>query len=359
MPVAPLAGFRTEHLLHACPKFGNPKLDSQLSAILTSAQAANKPIPLPKGVPATSDGRLILFLVPGHGQPASSIDLPALAALGGEVLAQSQHLVRVALPLSALEAATSIAGVNFIQPPIRPQRQAVVSEGVTLINAAANQARNVTGAGVRVGIIDDSFADADQLTAQDRPVFWYRDFTGSGMYSGNNPHGTACTEIVYDVAPGAELSLYRIGDLLDLENAKDACIRDTIAVVNHSMGWLGTGFGDGQGRACTIVDDAAAHGVLWVNSGGNYANRQYTGLWADKDSDGWHNFAGDYEVLDLVQADTGDSLEVWLTWMTGQPRHRTMTCSWPARGLQAKWRRLPAAPTRNGVRTRSSTLHLR
>ena len=84
----------------------------------------------------------------------------------------------------------------------------------------------------------------DQLPG-DMParVGGYYDFTGEGIYAGERTvHGTACAEIVHDVAPEAELYLYKVGDLVDLENAKDRAIRDGIDIINHSIGWFGTGY---------------------------------------------------------------------------------------------------------------------
>ena len=62
--------------------------------------------------------------------------------------------------------------------------------------------------------------------------------------------------------PEAELYLYKVADLVDFENAKDRSISDDIDIVSYSASWPGTGFGDGRGRACDIVNDAAANGVL-------------------------------------------------------------------------------------------------
>ena len=52
------------------------------------------------------------------------------------------------------------------------------------------------------------------------------DYTEEGMFAGDSVHGTGCAEIIHDLAPDAELTLLRVGDLTDLENAKDHCIRE-------------------------------------------------------------------------------------------------------------------------------------
>ena len=141
-----------------------------------------------------------------------------------------------------------------------------------------------------------------------------RDFTGSGIYSGESKHGTACTEIAYDVAPDAEYHLLLIEDLVDFENAKDYCLQNGIHVVSFSGLWPSTGYGDGKGLACDIVNDAADNGILWVNAAGNLAQRQFERTWVDDDGDGWHDFGPGREVLPLEETEAGDSIALWLTW---------------------------------------------
>ncbi|MDP6495770.1 MAG: S8 family serine peptidase, partial [Dehalococcoidia bacterium] len=76
----------------------------------------------------------------------------------------------------------------------------------------------------------------------------------------------------------------------------------------------GTGFGDGLGFACNVVNDAFENGVLWVNSAGNYATSQYSGMMRDVDSDGYHDFDEGMEVLGLQDVRVGDEIDIWLTW---------------------------------------------
>ena len=88
-------------------------------------------------------------------------------------------------------------------------------------------------------------------------------------------NGSACAEIVHDIAPDAEIHLYKVGNFVDLENAKDAAIQEGLDIVTVSLGWdFARGFGDGTGSACEIVDDAFQNNVLWVNAAGNEARRK-------------------------------------------------------------------------------------
>ena len=256
---------------------------------------------------------VVVILVPQRGQASASIDTSSLAALGVEVLAQSKSLMRVSVPASSLLAVSELSGVSFVRRPYRPHTQQIRSEGRRLINAYDNYFAGVRGQGVKVAVIDLGFKGADELSSDMPARWWYYDYTDEGIYAGENVHGTACAEIIYDMAPEAELYLYKVGDLVDLENAKDRCIREGIDVINHSLGWHGTGIGDGRGIACDIVNDAADQGILWVNAAGNSANSHYSGVWSDSDADGWQNFSGAYEVI-AFEAKKGEDIRVFLTW---------------------------------------------
>ena len=257
---------------------------------------------------------VVVILVPHLGQASASIDTSSLAELGGRVLAQSKSLMRVSVPSSSLLAVSELPGVRFVRRPYRPHSQVTVSEGVSRIGALANHSAGVKGQGVKVAIIDGGFKGVDQLVGQDMPTSgWYHDYTGEGIYAGEIVHGTACAEIIHDVAPEAELYLYKVGDLVDLENAKDRSIRNEVDIISHSMGWLETGIGDGKGIACDIVNDAADKGVLWVNAAGNSARSHYYQPWSDSDSDGYHNFKGEDETL-AFEAEKGNEISIYLTW---------------------------------------------
>ena len=280
---------------------GPPKLASALWAQAAAAKPARAASP-----------REVVVLVPAAGA-AAAIDTTALAALGVEILAQSQHLMRASVPTASLRAVSELPSVAFVRRPHRPHAQQTVSEGLARIRAFEHHAAGATGQGVKVAVIDGGFKDADRLT-DDLPVRrWQRDYTGEGIYARTNAHGTACAEIIHDVAPAAELYLYKIADEVDLENAKDRCIQNGVAVVNYSATWVNTGFGDGRGLICDIVNDAADNGILWVNAVGNYAQKHYAGFWRDSDADNRHDFAAGDDAMNLVAA-IGNAIRVTLTW---------------------------------------------
>lgn len=214
------------------PKDGNPKLESALWEAASAAKGLRKPIALPGGLQATKDGKLIVFLVPEIGEETSSIDTQAVLNLHGDTLAVSRHFVRAAIPLERLDDAASIQGVRFIQRPIRAQTQQTVTEGASEIKALANQAREVKGQGVKIAVIDPGFAGADVLPGDMPFNFWIKNYTApnDSIFTGNNPHGSACAEVIYDIVPEATLYLLKIGDFVDFENAKDFCVQEKVDI---------------------------------------------------------------------------------------------------------------------------------
>ena len=129
-------------------------------------------------------------------------------------------------------------------------------------------------------------------------------------------HGTACTEIVHDMAPSAQLYLIKIQDSIDLQHAKDYCVSNGINIISHSLGWFNTNFYDGScyndNPVCT-ANNAYSNGILWVNSTGNYARQHYEAIFSDPDGNGWHNVSSNNECVSLY-ANAGDIIYVTLTW---------------------------------------------
>ena len=283
---------------------GPPNLQSALWELATPSAA--------KPTRANASPNAVVILVPAAGA-AATIDTTSFASLGVEILAQSKSLMRVSVPPASLQAVSELPSVAFVRRPHRPHTQQTFSEGLALIRAPENHAIGTRGQGVKVAILDGGFKGAKELRADMPARWWYRDYTGTGIYTGTDVHGTACVEILYDVAPEAELYLYKVEDIVDMENAKDRCIDNGVAIISYSATWVGEGFGDGRGLICDIVNDAADNGILWVNAVGNYAKKHYAGSWHDSDADNRHNFAEGDDAVNFT-AEASDAIRVTLTW---------------------------------------------
>ena len=165
--------------------------------------------------------------------------------------------------------------------------QAIVSQGVFRIGADALWAHGVDGSGQTVAILDQGFAGLDtsvmmgELPSVDqmdvRSFDATNGLTGRDSLGTPTEHGTRMAEIVHDVAPGAHLVLVNYHSDAEFLQAVDWITANGIPIVTHSNSMLGGPF-DGTGPLARAVDGAAAAGVLWINSSGNFAKRHWRGV---------------------------------------------------------------------------------
>jgi len=244
----------------------------------------------------------------------ASIDRRLIQGVGGSLGHRYQNRLIVKLPLSRItKLSTTLPNLQKMRLPYHPF-EVTESEGVSIMGAADHHALGVTGAGVKVAIIDLGFQNL--TTAQNAGEVPTNvitvDYTGSGIQS-TTKHGTAVAEVVHDMAPNAALYLLKVGNDVDLGNAKDYCIANNIQVINHSVAWFVAAFYDGTGPICNIANDAYNHGILWVNAAGNYGNTHYQATLTDTDNDKKHEFAPGDEALSF-HVNAGATLEIIMNW---------------------------------------------
>lgn len=165
--------------------------------------------------------------------------------------------------------------------------QAVVSQGVFRIGADALWAHGVDGSGQTVAILDQGFVglDTSVMMGELPPIdqMDVRSFDATDGLAGRDSlgtpteHGTRMAEILHDVAPGAHLVLVNYHSDAEFLQAVEWITANGIPIVSHSNSMLGGPF-DGTGPLARAVDRAAAAGVLWVNSSGNFAKRHWRGM---------------------------------------------------------------------------------
>jgi len=290
-------------------KPGNTKLDSQLNQLVTDSET-DAPETQKGGFALVDDGiRVIVECYPDQMADATQ----TVSGLGILVEASYSNYLQLLCPLSKLTGLSEIPGVRFIRVP-EPLQLQIQSEGVPLINADDWQTTGFTGNGVKVGIIDVGFSGYTIRQSQgELPATlhtWWAPSIGS---EGSNVHGTACAEIVYDVAPGAEFFLANISTIVEFGNAVAWMISQDVDVISFSAGWALGGPGDGTGPICDIIASASASGITWAQAMGNYAQQHWQGMFTDNDEDGWHEFTATYEV-NGIYANVGETIQVGLKW---------------------------------------------
>lgn len=164
--------------------------------------------------------------------------------------------------------------------------QGIVSQGAFRIGADALWARGIDGTGQTVAVLDLGFGGLDasiaqgELDAIDRMETRSFDtqygFEGRDSLGAATQHGVRMAEIIHDVAPGARLVLVNYHTDDEFVQAVRWITANGIPIVSHSNSIL-SGPYDGTGVLARAVDAAAAAGVLWVNSAGNFGGRHWRG----------------------------------------------------------------------------------
>ncbi len=164
---------------------------------------------------------------------------------------------------------------------------ALLSQGAVRVGADVLWSRGVLGQGQTVAVVDKGFAGLDRSIAlgelPPRADMTVQLFDPAGSLDGADefglpsPHGVRMAEIIHDIAPDAHLVLVGYRTLAQFEEAAAWVAAQGIPVASHSNSFVTPPF-DGTGEAARAVNAAAAAGVLWVNSAGNFAQRHWRGL---------------------------------------------------------------------------------
>jgi hypothetical protein len=276
----------------------NPKLDSALNQLLEIQRTDGKP-----GARAFAESRQMVLegdrvQVILVTEPAA---IPGLAqsivGLGGETQGHYEGQLQGLVPIDALEPLADRSEVHVIRDPSRAvelelsEAGSATTEGVVASNAAAWHSAGYNGTGVRVAVIDGGFTDYTTLLGSDLPgsVATF-DWVGSGM--GGTVHGTACAEVVHDMAPAAAVELHKISTNVDLNQAVTQAIANGADVISLSMGWNIDGPGDGTGAMANLVNTARANGIFFAAAAGNSAERNWAGTYDDSGTSSFHAWDG-------------------------------------------------------------------
>jgi|GEM_PF-1101584 len=190
----------------------------------------------------------------------------------------------------------------------------VTSEGVSLTGALDWHEAGVMGKGVKVAVVDTGFKDYATLLGTELPSSVTTKFYGSSSDIYGTRKGTACAEIVHDMAPETQLYLVRPRTVVELGEAVTWLIGQGVSIVSCGLNYgLDEGPGDGTGTVDEIAASAVSRGVTWVTAAGDHALSHWSGVYLDSDGDGIHNFSGTDEADGLTLPDTG-SVTVTMNW---------------------------------------------
>lgn len=296
------------------------KVSSQLAKAIQEHKAKGNRGAAAHGVKADAGGKTRVHVRFAEGVEPETLR-GRFKSHNAEIEKHRGSIARVRVPLAAIHGlAVAFPEIVQVYIPAPPQPLAVSGQGVAATGANTRHAAGYTGSGTKVMVIDLGFAGLAAAQASG-------DLPNSGMtlidcivgcspttFSGEvENHGTAVAEIVHEMAPGAALYLVKIDDELDLADAVDYAGTVGIDIITHSVGWVNYNFYDGQcwfdGPTCSSDTAINTHGILWVNSAGNQAQRHYDGSFVDTNSDEYHD-----TFITIPNVLAGQYVEAYATW---------------------------------------------
>jgi len=238
-----------------------------------------------------------------------------IQALGGELETSYEELVQTLVPLYSLKDLSDSPEIRQIKSPLKPLLCSIISEGVAFTGADYWQSVVPFHSDVsaNVAILDSGFQGYENLLGIELPdTVTARSFRQDRNIQVDK-HGTACAEIVHDMAPNAKLWLVNYETEIEFYNAVDYLIDQGVNIISYSMGWANAGAGDGTGPICQQVKKAVNNDLVWISAAGNEANQHWQGYFFDNDGDGWNNFNTVYNFLQF-NCNQGSLLKIFLNW---------------------------------------------
>ncbi len=321
------------------PAYGN--VESQLSDLVQQAVRGGIAASgaLAALAPVSDDDRVAVTIYLS-GDPGAVVR--ALELRGAVVANVDTGLIEAYVDLLDVPDVSDLPGVTrvaLIRPPKplgRPRDAlstvgtgSVVSEAVTVHNAARHHKAGITGRGVKVGVIDGGFIDLRQIQTDGElpPNIRARCYWRVGRFNSrlancelDTEHGTAVAEALLDVAPGVTLYISNPQSFTDLRRTMRWMANQGVKIINHSVGWVWNGPGDGTtvipNSPLRTVAEATERGVLWVNAAGNGARDGWSGPFRDRDSDGWHEFTASRLERNRVRLRADGAILLQLRWQS-------------------------------------------
>ena len=283
-----------------------------------------------RGIVVTDEGTEYVYLILILDTQDNSEVVTEVGKYGGKVFSAYEDRVSVGVPVDMVrqQLTTEDPGAIFedmtgfdhviavrLPEPMIPDGSVIQGEGVDVINAESWHDAGITGAGVKVAVLDGGFLGYEDLLGEELPDnVVYQRFgadRSADMPRAGQVHGTACAEIIHEIAPDAEIYLVQFGDSTSWAEAQQWMVDQGVNIVSHSWGWS-VGPRDGTSWHAERVDDlVATYGLLWVNAAGNDAQSHYRASFTDDDGDGLHDFQ---PGVNLMAVPNSGSVFIALQW---------------------------------------------
>jgi len=247
-------------------------------------------------------------IVTGHFANKVNISVP-VSLIEAQIQAEEPDLI--------IERISNLDHVIRLELPYRatPKQEGLRGQGVDVTRAGEWQAKGLTGRGVKVGVLDLGFGGYRDLLGTELPDNVTVEAFGDDYAFDTEVHGTACAEIIHEMAPEAELYLaYYDGSDVAMGQAVEWLIGQGVDIISNSTGSNGLTPLDGTGFAAELADWAYDEGIFWVNAAGNEADVHYRGQFTDSNGDTIHEFGPDTDALPFIPFGPGVETQLILSW---------------------------------------------
>jgi hypothetical protein len=288
-----------------------------------------------------AQSRVLVNIWLDGGRPLAAVR-QSLAVLGANVHAElpayGKGVIAAYVPVERAGDAARLAGVRSVTLEHKPQLRLgkATSQGVATVHADKLNAIGLTGQGMTIGILSDSFNKAPNSATTDHAAQDIKsgDLPGPGNPFGDTTpivildedpvagtdEGRALMQIVYDIAPDAKLcfataftgEVQFAANILKLADPKGKCKAD---VIDDDVGYSQEPFFS-DGVVALAVDQVKADGVAYFSSAGNDNSGNYNAPFNPiSDGDARAKFAGN---LFLGNVDTELTMGGWHNFGTAQ-----------------------------------------
>ncbi|MGA2257538.1 MAG: S8 family serine peptidase, partial [Thermoguttaceae bacterium] len=248
--------------------------------------------------------------------PITTTEAPGtgdFAAGEGNTIAVDLHGIAVSVPLS-LSTPGAVDLASLANPVAGSFAAAITDSGIGSNGATRAQVQEALdesgslsvdgGAGIRVGVLSDSFNDLGGAAADEKdgalPPAADIDVI-EDLASGGTDEGRAMMQIIHDIAPGADLAFYTAFDSeQDFANGILALAAAGCKVIVDDVSYYDEPFFQ-NGVVAQAIQTVEAEGVTYITAAGNDASNGYQAAWT--------SISGTYHGTKLTDAESfGGSL---------------------------------------------------
>ena len=245
--------------------------------------------------------------------------------LGGHIGDHAFNNVQAWIPIDKVEELAKWEEIKLIKAPVRPQINSMTSEGRDVIGATSWHNSGLTGKGVKIGVIDTGFSGYSSLLGSELPSDTTAVYIGSTSDFYSIKHGTACAEIVHDIAPAAKIYLINVKDIdVDFHNAVSWLRSQNVNVISSSIGinlkiycrllyealrtstssyYISSqinSFQNSVDQWNSTINSVINQETTWAQAAGNDGQKKWIGFFNDSDGDFYLNFSS-YENYNEIK----------------------------------------------------------